>query len=962
MSRRVANLPTGKGGAPIVFPPFVSMATNISTDSTDSQSSVRTQVPGSYHQQPMAPAPPAQGTGTGRENEHYYGQIDNGSLPFATPDLNSSSTFTSMTSAAMGKGLNPNSRPFAPPGEGYGSQFGSQYGSPSMGHVTPKPAAYAPVNGGYAPLNNGYATQLKPAGYAPPPNGAYVPPQSKMTDYGVSANSGNGIWDRRGSVGGYQPQVGGNMAGYPTSNLYGQGMGAVQYPYGTNQNGGPPPLPYNAAPNTASFVQYGQGAGINGYGYQGPGQVDNGYANSANYSVANSNQNYPNNPYAPAVGNGYQPQGQTWGGQYQAQAQYSGQAPYVQPSNVNRGKSAYYKPNAAAAPYNPSNLATAPVVNYNQGSHPEAESYAVQNGGPVQPPSRVNSTSPTKSKASTANSTVNSSAEPSSSVPSVHSEEKVPDQGSPTPVSRRLQEFSSEPRNSRTPTLRSRRGQTVVPSTDPSNKQAMVNWLENVVPTPPPKMLSLDTTNTNLSGGDILAHAQAAGATLNGGGLRNDADPFTVSRPTPVKPAINPFAPLPAHLAPYMGGGGLLPKPAVSAPLRRLTANGKPAISDALEPVNLPFVEYCRMAREDTWGVIKIKNIPYSVNRPEVLAFLGRNARIISEQDFEPVHIVMERVTSKTLDCYVEFINFNEAVNAVNRFETNRTGGRGGRLGQRHVEVELSCQEQLMRDLFPKAKNVTWSGSRPIIKPRDLNDKYNSGFQGFISKEELVMLVKHVEAPQRSPFSKDCPQRPFECLISTLLKYPWYMVDYITIEDRNQLHRVTLQLIDLLQERISSEHENINLTPMLLKRVWRAALKCPGFSPSMKDDICWKCGIDEQLASEMGVPAYPAFWKDLWTIGPKPGAPSDIVLYYAALIRETVGAKAELTLAQKAAKGHQSAQPSLFGELVKLIDLPKNSEEFQNLTLSQCADAEWAAIEQALRRALTPALTAGPSA
>lgn len=109
----------------------------------------------------------------------------------------------------------------------------------------------------------------------------------------------------------------------------------------------------------------------------------------------------------------------------------------------------------------------------------------------------------------------------------------------------------------------------------------------------------------------------------------------------------------------------------------------------------------------------------------------------------------MERVTSKTLDCYVEFINLNEAVNAVDRFETNRTGGRGGRLGQRHVEVELSSQEALMKDLFPKAKNVKWHGSRPEVIPRDPNDIYNSGFQGFISSEELVMLVKHVEAPQR---------------------------------------------------------------------------------------------------------------------------------------------------------------------------------------------------------------------
>lgn len=147
--------------------------------------------------------------------------------------------------------------------------------------------------------------------------------------------------------------------------------------------------------------------------------------------------------------------------------------------------------------------------------------------------------------------------------------------------------------------------------------------------------------------------------------------------------------------------------------------------------------------------------IPYCCNRPEVLAFLGRNARIISEQDYEPVHIVMERVTSKTLDCFVEFINFGEAVAAVQRFESNRTGGRGGRLGQRHVEMELSSQSALMAELFPKAKNVEWrnEGQLPIIHETDPSDKYNSGFGGFLSKEELVMLTKHVECPQRVSFS-----------------------------------------------------------------------------------------------------------------------------------------------------------------------------------------------------------------
>lgn len=141
--------------------------------------------------------------------------------------------------------------------------------------------------------------------------------------------------------------------------------------------------------------------------------------------------------------------------------------------------------------------------------------------------------------------------------------------------------------------------------------------------------------------------------------------------------------------------------------------------------------------------------IPYSVNRPEIIAFLGRNARITNDMEHEPVHIVMERVTSKTLDAYVEFTSFDEAVAAVNRFEVNRTGGRGGRLGQRHVEIELSSQDVLMKELFPKTKNVRWNGGVPIIAPTNPDDIYNSGFQGFISKEELVMLVKHVEAPQR---------------------------------------------------------------------------------------------------------------------------------------------------------------------------------------------------------------------
>jgi len=104
------------------------------------------------------------------------------------------------------------------------------------------------------------------------------------------------------------------------------------------------------------------------------------------------------------------------------------------------------------------------------------------------------------------------------------------------------------------------------------------------------------------------------------------------------------------------------------------------------------------------------------------------------------------------------------------------------------------------------------------------------------------------------------------------------MVDDITIEDRQLLHKATLDMLHLLIDRVNSEKENINLTNMLLKRVWKAALKCQGFTPAMKDDVVYIAGLDEQTAREYGVAPYASQWKYLWSIGAKPGMPWDTIL------------------------------------------------------------------------------------
>lgn len=108
------------------------------------------------------------------------------------------------------------------------------------------------------------------------------------------------------------------------------------------------------------------------------------------------------------------------------------------------------------------------------------------------------------------------------------------------------------------------------------------------------------------------------------------------------------------------------------------------------------------------------------------------------------------------------------------------------------------------------------------------------------------------------------------------------MVDYITIEDRNLLHTTTKKMLEILIERVNND-DDINLNKMLLKRVWRTALTCPGFTPSMKDDIVCIAGLDDRTAIEFGLAPYASFWNKLWTIGPKRDAPVDLLLVSAFL-------------------------------------------------------------------------------
>lgn len=72
-----------------------------------------------------------------------------------------------------------------------------------------------------------------------------------------------------------------------------------------------------------------------------------------------------------------------------------------------------------------------------------------------------------------------------------------------------------------------------------------------------------------------------------------------------------------------------------SAELSNLTntPSGLPVPAAAMDPNNFPFVEAPRMAQAINRGVVKLKNIPFATKRAEVVAFLGRNSRILNDGD-----------------------------------------------------------------------------------------------------------------------------------------------------------------------------------------------------------------------------------------------------------------------------------------------------------------------------------------
>ncbi|KAK5656525.1 hypothetical protein OQA88_4502 [Cercophora sp. LCS_1] len=469
--------------------------------------------------------------------------------------------------------------------------------------------------------------------------------------------------------------------------------------------------------------------------------------------------------------------------------------------------------------------------------------------------------------------------------------------------------------------------------------------------------------------GQLGGHQQGrAGANVpafvaNSGGNVTAAgpDPFDSGRPAFL--ALEQYAP-PASAPASAPAEVTKPRSAQLSALLA-TPTGRPAISVALSEQYFPFVVGTSQATSVChFGVVKIKNIPYNTTVGEILAVIGRNARLPADSH-EPVHIIMDKVTSKTQDAYVEFASLRDAERALDRVQEGIQRKRHPRLGERIVEVELSSQADLCRDLFPFAQGVVWEGNLPVIQPEVPGEPWKS-FRGFVTDEELIVVTSHVKNPARSPFSRDCPQRPFEGLISTIKKYPWFLASHITMRERHFIYSTALKMCWFLRERLSSNNkgdQDRRLSPVLLKRLVIACLLCPGFSATMKDNIAVVSNFQGNLR-QYNQPLYADHWRHLHNVVPKPGSTADTMEWYMTLIREE-------TICDLAEKDQDKLQRALqiaeacgttgyMGFVWVEIDLPQNPDETNSMTLDWVGEREIRTLRDIVFRALTRAeLTEG---
>ncbi|KAF2762435.1 hypothetical protein EJ05DRAFT_495318 [Pseudovirgaria hyperparasitica] len=370
---------------------------------------------------------------------------------------------------------------------------------------------------------------------------------------------------------------------------------------------------------------------------------------------------------------------------------------------------------------------------------------------------------------------------------------------------------------------------------------------------------------------------------------RNDAVP---QFPGDVPPSPHVAAANQVHINPAHGrfnsASSDVPPYARASAYEDLTKNGIPDPTDLLDNY-FPFRDVSLDRPGSTAGVLKILNTPYDVTKNEIVAMLGRDAKIAtypSSSSYYGIHIMFDRSTGKTGEVLVELQSDEEAQNVAKSLERySRRTGKARMCGNRVTSIEVVGQEELMALLFPKAKCCGWIGQYAHV--RDPSE-HESAFEGFMNTEELRQIVMHAQKPGKGQFGKNAPQRPYEALISVLQKFPWHQSDHITLAERDNIFNTVRDMVGLLVRQVCQESKHsgqfgLKLNQQLLNELVIVSCSEALFNPAQQRHLLDLTYGETQVN-------YPlprlANWWPFEVLTYRPGVNEKLLEYYAILIKQ----------------------------------------------------------------------------
>ncbi|RYP56724.1 hypothetical protein DL771_011663 [Monosporascus sp. 5C6A] len=390
-----------------------------------------------------------------------------------------------------------------------------------------------------------------------------------------------------------------------------------------------------------------------------------------------------------------------------------------------------------------------------------------------------------------------------------------------------------------------------------------------------------------------------------------------------------------------------------SRELNELTgASGVPSIQALLDVRKFPFRDSAYVVFRRGEGVIHLTNVAFGVTKKDIEAKLGISARTLPDSH-EGIHILIDFITGKTIDAFVETVGMQDAMAVVGRHLDKLADGQQDRILNRPVEMSVSSPDALRKAVFKIGSvGVKWIGGEPQVQVPEPGQVIGK-FKEFVPGENLAMLLKHAE--HQTTYFKECPERPYECMISILTLMPWKATRYITIKQRYRMYETVMELIKLLQKHIWEGRHQHRLTRQLLDRLVKAAMLCPGLTVLMKDNVAELVGMDEARAiHDFNQPRFANMWRHQYATSPKPGVPLDVLEYYIALVREETQRRVdEMPISEKQRVQEISqGTDDYWGYFWLEVDYPFGPA-FDDMTLAEAARRELSTIEAILRRAVS---------